>query len=428
MSSGRGCSGRSGLRGQRGATLVLVALCIFMLLGMAALSIDYGMIKAVKAEAQRAVDAAALAGASAFLEPDPTQDDSAVAVRRADSLAARHTVRRVAIDTTTEIDIQVFLAEEKVRVSFARTGIPVWFANVFGISSMGITAYAAAHAAEDSKAACVMPVAIPDIWKNNDIAAAKKNDPPEELVDDGLWNFVDRPGGTSGVLDSQERELWEFDLGTDVYDQALYGYGSTYRNGLGGSDPFLNKDDDYGRQITLMTLAPQDGTVSSNYYTWGYTTNEANSAEQVAARITTPNCQIATIGGEGYPIPAGNGAEVGPISNAWNTRIGYDNEGSGAKWNDVTNTVDGSKYGSKWLTDSPRTVIVALYSPEAEMTGPSDNKLVFNNFARVWLDQRPCTGAICKAPITARFLGFVGSPGGGPVETGTLIKHLELIE
>jgi hypothetical protein len=75
-------------------------------------------------------------------------------------------------------------------------------------------------------------------------------------------------------------------------------------------------------------------------------------------------------------------------------------------------------------------VIVALYNPEAEMLTPSDNKLVFNNFARMWIDQRPpgCSGAGCKAPITGRFLGFVGGPGGGPVETGTLIKRLELIK
>ncbi len=270
-------SRKPGWRGERGATLVMVALMVFMLFGMAALSIDYGMVKATKAEAQRAVDAAALAGASSFLEPDPLNADSNVAVRRADSLAMVHEVRQVLIDTTTEIDIEVFLAQEKVRVTFTRSGMPVWFANIFGIHSVGIKAVAAARAVESSVAACVMPVAIPDLWKNVDIAGSKTNDPPEELVQDGLWNFVDRTGGNPGVLDTKERELWEFDLGVDVYDQKLYGYGSTYRNGL-STDPFLNKTNDYGRQITLMTLAPQDGTVSSNYYTWGYTTNEANSA------------------------------------------------------------------------------------------------------------------------------------------------------
>lgn len=426
-------SSETGRRGERGATLVIVALMVFMLFGMAALSIDYGMVKATKAEAQRAVDAAALAGASSFLEPDPVNDDTNVAVMRADSLAAAHEVRQVLIDTTAEIDIDVILAEEKVRVTFTRTGMPLWFANIFGVNSVGIKAVAAARAVEASNAACVMPIAIPDLWKNVDVDPSKPNDPAEELVPDGLWNFVDKPGGNTGILDSRERELWEFDLGEDVYDQTLYGYGSRYRNSIedGGEVPrtgdvFLDKTGDYGRQITLMTLAPQDGTVSSNFYTWGYDNNEANSANAVAGRITARNCQIATVGGEGYEVSAGNGAEVGPISNAWNTRIGYD---APARWDDNYNTAVNAQGGTNWLTTSPRVVIVALYSPEAEMTGPSDNKLVFNNFARVFLDPRPpgCD-AICKDPITARFLGFVTSPGGGAGVTGTLIKKLQLVE
>jgi hypothetical protein len=426
-------SSETGRRGERGATLVMVALMVFMLLGMAALSIDYGMVKATKAEAQRAVDAAALAGASSFLEPDPMNDDSNVAVMRADSLAAAHEVRQVLIDTTAEIDIDVILAEEKVRVTFTRTGMPVWFANIFGINSVGIKAVAVARAVAASNAACVMPVAIPDLWKNVNVDPSKPNDPPEELVPDGLWNFVDKPGGNTGILDSRERELWEFDLGEDIYDQELYGYNSPYRNSpdSGGTiprtgNPFLDKTGDYGRQITLMTLAPQDGTTSSNYYTWGYTTNEANSANEVAARITSRNCQIATVGGEGYEVPAGDGAEVGPISNAWNERIAYD---APARWDDYSNTAVDALGGTNWINTTPRVVIVALYSPEGEMTGPSDNKLVFNNFARVFLDPRPpgCA-AVCKDPITARFLGFVTSPGGGPGVTGTLIRKLQLVE
>lgn len=423
-------SSKSGCRGERGATLVMVALCVFMLLGMAALSIDYGMIKATKAEAQRAVDAAALAGASAFIAPDPLNDDSAMAVARADSFAAMHRVRQVLIDTTTEINIEVILAEEKVRVTFARAGMPLWFANVFGVNSVGITARAAAHVIETSKAACVMPVAIPDIWQNNDIAGGLLGGiaVPEELVEDGLWDYVDKNG--NGVMDSKERELWEFDPDAvipDIYNQGLYGYGSDYRNNLGIGNNFLNKINDYGRQITLMTLSPKDGTTSSNYYAWGLSPNDANSGAVLRDKISNPSCEIVTIGGEGYDANAGNGATAGAVSPAWDTRIGYDPD---ARWNDQTNTVDNSNGGGAWLTDSPRVVIVALYDPTAELLTPNDNKIVFNNFAKVWVDQRPpgCSGAGCKAPITARFLGFVGGPGGGAATTGTLIKSLELIE
>ena len=47
-----------------GATMVVAAVMILMFLSMSALAIDYGMVKTAKAEAQRAMDGAALAGAS----------------------------------------------------------------------------------------------------------------------------------------------------------------------------------------------------------------------------------------------------------------------------------------------------------------------------------------------------------------------------
>jgi hypothetical protein len=74
--------------------------------------------------------------------------------------------------------------------------------------------------------------------------------------------------------------------------------------------------------------------------------------------------------------------------------------------------------------------VVALYNPEQEMTGPSDNTLQFNNFAKIWVDERPpgCSGAGCKYAITGRFLGFVGGRGGGGGSTGTLIKTIQLIK
>ena len=55
------------VRNDRGATIVLVALMLAALLGIAALAIDVGMLYNARAEAQRAADAAALAGAGSLL-------------------------------------------------------------------------------------------------------------------------------------------------------------------------------------------------------------------------------------------------------------------------------------------------------------------------------------------------------------------------
>jgi hypothetical protein len=406
-----------------------MALMLFLTLGMSAMVIDYGMLKASKAEAQRAVDAAALAGAAAFkdiLDPTVNKVDSAEAWAR--DYAKKHEVHRAPI-TDAEIDsVVVVEAEQKVSVWYTSGDISLWFARVLGIGTMRITAMAAADVYETSQAACVMPVAIPDIWKNNDINPNGKNGEPEEYVADGLWNYQDglAKKGNTGYQDAEEREHWEFDPGIDEYDPAEYGYGSDYRNDLGGSDPLLNKTNDYGRQITVMTISPKDGTTSSNYYAWGFNSNDANSADVVAGKITDKSCEVVTVGGDGYNAVAGNGGQAGQVSPAWDTRIGYD---PGAYWNDATNTVENSEAGDDWLTESPRVVIIALYSPANPMN-PNTQNLVFNNFARMFVDSRPpgCSGASCQAPITARFLGFVSGPGGGAATTGTLIKTLRLIK
>src|SRR5215218_133631 len=111
--------GVEGLRlaplGRRGVTLVMMALMLFLILGMSALVVDYGMIKATKAEAQRAMDAAALAGASAFLIPDPATDYVAVATERAHEFAHKHQVRTVPI-AEGEDSVIVNLAAKTVRV------------------------------------------------------------------------------------------------------------------------------------------------------------------------------------------------------------------------------------------------------------------------------------------------------------------------
>ena len=54
--------------GQRGATLVMVAIAMVMILGAAALSIDLTALYLQKSEAQRAADSGAMAGAMAFTQ------------------------------------------------------------------------------------------------------------------------------------------------------------------------------------------------------------------------------------------------------------------------------------------------------------------------------------------------------------------------
>src|SRR6476620_6945764 len=162
-------AGRSPRHGERGVTLVVMALMLTLALGMSALAIDYGMIKSAKAEAQRAMDAAALAGASVFTEPFPPGTVlEPIADARAREYAAKHTVHRIPVDSSAErLSVEVVLADHTVKASYNTPGIGLWFARRFGTDSMWISANATARAVDAGISTCLMPVALPDKWHNH---------------------------------------------------------------------------------------------------------------------------------------------------------------------------------------------------------------------------------------------------------------------
>ena len=402
---------------ERGVTLVIMALMLFLTLGMSALVVDYGMIKAAKAEAQRAVDAAALAGASAFLIPDPTTDYKAAADARALEFAVKHTVRNVAI-TGTEIVDTVDLVARTVKVDWYRSNLPLWFANIFGSSTMGLHATATARASLSGNARCLKPVALPDMWKNvtNAVPGKGKSVLTEDRNGNGVWDYVD--ANSNGVLDPGEMEPWTFN-GDDVYDPPTYGYGTEYRNGVGTG--YTVKTKDYGRQVLLQTFDPKDAMVESYFRTWGENANTLG-VDSMNASIRGERCTSASVGTE---YQQGNGAKVA-IEPAWEDLL---NKDPYAYWDDARNTVVGSSAGTDWLDHSARVVTVGLYDPKYA-SAPQDNPIEFVNFAKLWLDRRPCSGGglgTCKNPMTARFLGYVQGGAGGPT-TGPLIFTISLIK
>jgi Flp pilus assembly protein TadG len=403
-------SRKSALREERGVTLVLMALMLFLALGMSALAIDYGMIKSAKAEAQRAMDAAALAGASAFLISDPDANIPHIADSLAHDFANKHDVHRMDI-TDPEVTVVVDVPNTTVTASYISPGIPLWFASIFGTSTMGITALAAAHVEATNLAACVKPVAIPDMWNNKPHLKSGKE--IEDLVPDHAWGFKDLNG--NGGWDEKETEPWTYDpsLG-DSYDPATDGYGSTARTDL-------NKD--YGRQIMLMAISPKDGAVSSFYYAWGHQPSD-NSASQLASRIRGETCEEAETDTP-YTYELTNGGKVGPITSAWDDLI---NQDPAAYWNGTT--VAGSNKGANWLDHSPRVVLVGMYNVGLYGGSPPDNVVRFNNIAKVFVEKRSCgsgNGA-CKSPVTGRFLGFAGGGAAPGSPAGELVKRIVLVK
>jgi hypothetical protein len=395
--------------------MVVAAVMILMFLSMAALAIDYGMVKTAKAEAQRAMDGAALAGASVFTEPSPTFPKSDSAKGRAKEVAAQHTVHRVAVDTITAhnlMQVQVDLVAQTVKASYTVPPMSLWFARRFGSPTMGLTATATAHAENTSLSNCTKPIAIPDAW-NNATAAG------EDLNGDHIWNFVDQNGGSPGVWDEGETEPWQYN-GSDTYDSTTTGWGTNYRNSNGTGLDLRTKD--YGRQIFIQSFSSKDDAISSFYYSWGNTTAD-NGASKLADRIRA-QCEPAEVQ---HVYAGANGAKTNQVADAWDDVINRD---PNAVWDNSTNTVVNSNKGANWLTQSDRVIIVGLYNPAEYAGAPSANDIEFNNMARIFLDKRPCGNGNgnCKQPLTGHFLGLLGGGGPGGNPSGVLLKRLVLIK
>jgi hypothetical protein len=403
---------------ERGATIVMMALMLFLALGMSALAIDYGMVKATKAEAQRAVDAAALAGASAFLIANPDAIIADTAELRARDFAKKHQVHRVTV-TDPEIDVDVDLPNEIVTVTYTGGAFSLWFARTFGVATMSIKAVAAAHAAETGSASCLMPIAIPDLWSEAEGGGEPVDNqhPPEDLNANGTWDWEEN-NGSSGFQ-------WAKNDGADIWETWQYeeGEGDEYTD-----YSKYNEERDFGRPVVMMTFESKDvGNIPSNFYAWGDGSNDA-SAERLQERILDPDCGPVNLGHYGMGVDAGNGAKL-PVKDAWDERIARAPSADWS-WDEETSSIDCSGPCPKNLEVSPRIVTIGLYNP-AILTESSDNDITFTNFAKFFLERRQCageTGANGKCPLIGRFLGPVQGIAAPGAPLGTLVKRLVLIK
>lgn len=216
----------------RGATLVLVAICLTMVVGFAALAIDIGSLYAARNELQNVADAAALAAARKLgsdYESIPSLEeqrnyicDKAVLVSVAQSVAAQNKVAGTTITISPE-DVLVghwSMSEyddnwcigqptgpcqsnpavpkienlnnpDAVNVTVRRDGtgadgpISTIFAQVLGIETMNVSATATAALTGKSKSGpgeLIIPVGISRYWFDNNscndrIRFSPSNDP-----------------------------------------------------------------------------------------------------------------------------------------------------------------------------------------------------------------------------------------------------------
>ncbi|MEE8488127.1 MAG: pilus assembly protein TadG-related protein [Gemmatimonadota bacterium] len=372
---------------QRGAAMVLVAGSMIALISAVALAVDVGMLNVARTEAQQVADGAALAGAGALiLSPDNVDFATAEAIKfssKNDIQGARAVVRPEDITVDTDLD--------QVTVRVLRTqerGNPVgtFFARIFGVNTVNITASATAEASPAAGINCLLPLAIPDRWFE---ASGPGNDPDD---------FNPEAGDTYVP--------W-MDTSTNPasFNDSYTGYSTA----------------DIGRQIILKSNSANGGLNPSWYYPW----RPPGQAGGSDYRTNINSCVDPTITfSVGMEVDAEPGNMVGPTKQGFQDLIGLDPH---AVWNSnmqcVTDAVDilssaGSACRSSW-----RIRPVPMFDPtESPLNGAHPFK--FTNFAGIFIE------GIQGNDVMARWIGYTALKPASPDQTtaGPQFKVLRLVK
>ena len=375
---------RNHVRDERGATLVFVAVSLSVLLGMAALAVDTGMLLTARTESQRVVDAAALAGAgSLVLSPD----DEDLARQTAIDFALQNDVRGDAA-VVLPGDVDVDLVNDLVRVRHFRTAertnaIQTFFASLFGVDETGVATVGAAQAFPGGNVFCPLPITLPDRWIQGGGGS--------EEWDEGEGDYYIPPGEEGSVAYTVDDIGMPFNLFPS-------------QGGSGGSD-------DGGR------FTP------SWYYTWlptGFSGTPEIRDRIVGCRDDEPIARRQWLYDESGNKQAVEQAFEDLIAAYPDEYFEEGPDGCNCVKNSAGERVEGSMRYRPIPMFDPRTFTKLGSGPHFEVM----------NFAGVWIDHVD-PGPPGMRNVWARFMGFTGvayeggGVGGGP---GSLIKVLKLVE
>ena len=439
------------LRNRRGAALALVAVSLVVILGMGALAVDMGMLIKQHNDAQRAADAAALAGASAFQDAKPF-DAIVPAGKQAIEYLAKNYVGGTYIDTSGAVSsvnggnryitqvaegvVVVLPDSQKVRVIVRRAAVGTFFARVLGYLNVPIAAKAAARVFEAGSGKCVKPFAFPDYWYDAD----NDNAPANRLEDLG-------PGQGKGG------ETWKYGSSPDDHYRAygdadgtgeVTGLGSDFRNSsvAGGDKTNTKYWEDKGRPIILKKSNPQQTSSPGFFLPWVLPGSNPGAADYKANIVGCNPAQInlttdfnvdGSADTSSYDNKPGN--MIGPTKQGMDSLIALDPKACWAPSTEVREGVTYTTGSVKLLSDantctvdypgwmsSPRVAIVPLFDPAQMQSGKT--QLRFNNLALIFLDPQLDR----HAPVAGHFLYFVRGTGPADPNKGSLIKQLKLVE
>ncbi|MCI0620940.1 MAG: pilus assembly protein TadG-related protein [Acidobacteria bacterium] len=176
---------------ERGVSLVIVAAGLTAFLGFLAIVLDLGMLYAARSDAQKAADAASLAGAKYFLDQGslpttlttPMLNESKAYAK---AIGAQNAIRGGNVQPSEVIindsDIQLVSTNPhvfEVTSRVQRTGLSTYFATLFGVATVDVAATAVARASKSSAssgappnynvgAQCLKPWILQDVSPDGD--------------------------------------------------------------------------------------------------------------------------------------------------------------------------------------------------------------------------------------------------------------------
>lgn len=169
---------------------MLVAVCLFALIALAALAIDLTTLYVARGEMQRAADAAALAGAKAFVDSGVTTSNTTdpnyanleglaqnMGTQFINALLAQNQVggTTAVLVGTPVFDFTTHPGNPQITVTLQRTDVPTFFARIFGPKLVTVQATSIAEAYNSSlppggggnmppvAPSCVKPWMIPNV-------------------------------------------------------------------------------------------------------------------------------------------------------------------------------------------------------------------------------------------------------------------------
>jgi hypothetical protein len=390
-------------KNDKGQVLILVALAIFALLGLAALGIDVGYMYSVRHELQRSADSGALAGASAFLDVGPWSTDLSTpamvaATARALDYASRDHVLNSRLDPASEITV-TFPAQDNVQVTTQRN-VSLFFARIFGRTAQTISATAIAEAATATKnVKCIKPWAVSYPWGDNNLNG--QYDPGETVHDTCPEGNADN--------------TWYFCPGTVVQIKV-----STQSS---NTSPIPQQEPSHFFELDLGQLNNSQGCLPS-------VNQGAASYLAYLEDKCLDNCVQVASGpeGTGDPIPLQTGNDPRKTIQGAQWLI---NQDPGAYWDTAAGHPDGGNFSGTAWEDSPRVIRIPIYDPRYDQLNPGAGEIHVAEFAGMWIDHvDPIQGNEGQGTVYGRYVKLsISEAGAGSGNQGApSLKFLRLVK